>query len=418
MRWSLWLALLLAADVTCGELAITNARVITMGDDGVIESGSVLVRDGRIAAVGPDLVVPAGVEVLDANGRILTPGLVMAATTLGLKDLPGGGHTGLTSSSARASAVFAVADDFNPDNPQVAEARVEGATHAVLVPGPGTKHLISGQVAVVHLSDEGEVLQKELAAIEMAGGEMGASVAGGSRSMYQLRFRQLIAATRSFIETGKVDPEASATLSLSRDDLQVLATAIDQGSPFLVAADRASDIVMMAELSVELGVPLVLVGAAEGWMVADRIAAAGVSVILDGDLNAAALTAETRNATYFNAAKLYEAGVRIAFRPATARPFWHVRTPRFIAGRAVRYGLPWMAALSAITVNPAHIFRFDDTSGSIEVGKDADLVLWEGDPLETDSVALAVIIKGIRQPSVTRSSLLRDRYLPDLQETP
>jgi imidazolonepropionase-like amidohydrolase len=201
-----------------------------------------------------------------------------------------------------------------------------------------------------------------------------------------------------------------AETGLSRSDVEALVPVVEGREPLLVEVDRASDILNILDVSERLRLKVILSGAAEGWMVADRIAAAGVPVVLDGEENQA-FDFEGLNAAYENPAILQKAGVLIAFKPSVARIVFLIRTPRFIAGRAVRFGLTREDALAAVTINPARIFGFDDRFGSIAPGKDADLVLWSGDPLETTTVARAVFVRGIEQPLTARNRALRDRYI-------
>jgi imidazolonepropionase-like amidohydrolase len=134
-------------------------------------------------------------------------------------------------------------------------------------------------------------------------------------------------------------------------------------------------------------------------------------VIVDGEVNQA-FGMEDVNATYENAALLTKAGVLVAFKPTFSRIVILDRSPRWTAGRAARYGLRLHDALAAITINPAKMFGLADRYGSIETGKDADLVIWSGDPLETTTVARMVMIEGVEQPLTARNRELRDRYLP------
>jgi imidazolonepropionase-like amidohydrolase len=149
--------------------------------------------------------------------------------------------------------------------------------------------------------------------------------------------------------------------------------------------------------------------------VADQIAAAGVPVILD-PLTDLPSRFETQGSTMENAARLQRAGVQIAI--AGDRTGHYARQIRYNAGNAVANGLPWNEALKAITINPARIFGVGDRFGSLEVGKDADVVIWNGDPLEPMTQPVAVFIRGVEQPMTSRQIELRDRYMGRQPEMP
>ncbi|MEN5176942.1 amidohydrolase family protein [Brevundimonas diminuta] len=405
----------MAADAE--TVAVVNARVVSLGPEGDLERGVVVVRDGRIAEVGRDIAVPMEARVIDGEGMILTPGLVAAITPLGLNDTIGSGWGGLGSTAPDLGAGFDVLADVNPNSPQIPEARIEGVTRAVLAPNApgrasdGSARLFGGQASVIHLGQGYELTVRPVAAVVMNAGAQGAAAAGGGRGALLTRLAQVLDLVRAYDRNPRAFDRARLEHApVSELDLQALVPVTRGERPLMVEVERASDIVNMLNFAEQQDVRLILSGAAEGWMVADRIAAAGVPVVLNGEDNQA-FTFDSLNATYDNAAILSRAGVKIAFKPSVARIVFLIRTPRFIAGRAVRHGLSWNEAMEAVTINPAVIFGFADRFGSIEPGKDADLVLWSGDPLETSSVARMVMIRGVEQPLTARNRALRDRYI-------
>lgn len=405
----------MAADAE--TVAVVNARVVSLGPEGDLERGMVVVRDGRIAEVGRDIAVPTEARVIDGEGMILTPGLVAAITPLGLNDTIGSGWGGLGSTAPDLGAGFDVLADVNPNSPQIPEARIEGVTRAVLAPNApgrasdGSARLFGGQASVIHLGQGYELTVRPGAAVVMNAGAQGAAAAGGGRGALLTRLAQVLDLVRAYDRNPRAFDRARLEHApVSELDLQALVPVTRGERPLLVEVERASDIVNILNFAEQQDVRLILSGAAEGWMVADRIAAAGVPVVLNGEDNQA-FTFDGLNATYDNAAILSRAGVKMAFKPSVARIVFLIRTPRFIAGRAVRHGLSWNEAMEAVTINPAVIFGFADRFGSIEPGKDADLVLWSGDPLETSSVARMVMIRGVEQPLTARNRALRDRYI-------
>jgi imidazolonepropionase-like amidohydrolase len=173
-----------------------------------------------------------------------------------------------------------------------------------------------------------------------------------------------------------------------------------------VAVDRAADLRTALALRREFPLRLILAGAAEGWMVAHELAQAGVAVLVNPMTNLPERF-EALGATLENAARLAAAGVTVAFMTGDAH---NARNLKQGAGNAVAYGLPWDAALRAMTVVPAQIWGLADRLGSLEPGKEADVVVWDGDPLEVTTFADHVLIGGVEMPMTTRQTLLRDRY--------
>jgi imidazolonepropionase-like amidohydrolase len=193
----------------------------------------------------------------------------------------------------------------------------------------------------------------------------------------------------------------------SRLDLEALARVVRGDMPLVVSVHRASDIESVLRFAAEQRLRIVLTGASEAWMVAPAIAAAGVPVVLNPLANLPERF-EALGSTLTNAKILHGAGVVIAFMSGEAH---NARNVRQAAGNAVAHGLPWEAALAALTANPAKIWGVSATCGTLEIGKDADLVVWSGDALEVTSAAELVFIAGVEIPLESRQSYLARRYL-------
>ena len=178
----------------------------------------------------------------------------------------------------------------------------------------------------------------------------------------------------------------------------------------------AADILQVLKLAEEEGVELILDGAEEGWLVADRIAAAEVPVLIN-PLSNLPSSFETRAARNDNAAGLNAAGVLVAIK-SNEGAVHRARETRYNAGNAVAHGMPYEAAVAAITANPARIFGMDGETGVLEPGAAADVVVWTGDPLEPLSQPTAVFIGGVEQPLTSRATQLRDRYMPGERARP
>jgi imidazolonepropionase-like amidohydrolase len=196
-------------------------------------------------------------------------------------------------------------------------------------------------------------------------------------------------------------------LAVSKADLEALIPVVEGKMPVLITVNRASDIRLALKLAQDEKIRVILDGVDEGWLAAKEIAAAHVPVIVNptDDLPE---NFERLAARMDNAAKLNAAGVEVIV--ASPPDGYRVRELRYLAGDAVAYGLPWDAALKAVTINPARAFGVGDATGSLEHGKDADLVVWSGDPFEPLSQPTAVYIKGEAQPLTSRQLELRDRY--------
>lgn len=395
-------------------VAITDARIVSLGIAGDIRSGTVLVRDDRIVAIGSNVAVPAGAKVIDAKGMYLTPGLVLAPTPLALKDIIGNGG-GRRSTGMGLSAAYEVAEDFNPRHPHVGEARIEGVTQALVTPDPQVQgKLFGGTSALVHLGQAGESILDPRAAIYLSATESGSREAGGGAGGFRVKLQRSLSDARDYQRNPKsFDLARLSDTGLSRSDLEALAPVILRQKPLLIEVNRAETIRHILRVAKEENIKVILSGASEAWLVADEIARAKIPVIIDGEMNQAN-GFEDINSTYENAAILTRAGVQIAFKPTFSRIGILDRSPRWTAGRAARYGLRLHDALAAITINPAKMLGVSADYGSIEVGKKADLVLWSGDPFETSTSAKLVMIDGIEQSLVARNRQLLDRYLPQV----
>ena len=389
-------------------IAIINGTVRTAAGP-TIERGTVLMRGGRITAVGADVKAPAGATVLDAAGKIVTPGLIESNTNLGVVEIPlsAEGTADQNTTDPGLSAAFTVVDAFNPFSTAIPVTRVDGVTRALVVPG-GTGHLLLGQAAVFDLLGEHAPasVTKSPAAMIAVLGEAGAGVAGGSRGSAILRLRELLQDALDFHRNRQAwNTGQRRNYARGRLDLEALRPVVLGELPLAVAANRAGDLLAALRVADEFKLKLILVGAAEGWMVADVLAKARVPVIVKPLTNIPSFDALA--ATLENAARLQRAGVQVALSSFETH---RAGTIRQEAGNAVSYGLDPDAALRAVTIAPARIWGVATTTGSIEVGKDADVVIWSGDPFELTTSAERVFIKGREMPKETRQTELLKKY--------
>jgi imidazolonepropionase-like amidohydrolase len=406
----LFSALLFLAGAAGAEtVAIVGGTVHTVGSAGKIEGGTVLIEDGKVRAVGRDVAVPSGARRIDAAGKVVTPGFLDSLTRLGLVEVSAveGSNDTRANEDDRFNAAFDVLDAINPRSSLFPVARVEGVTRAVVAPQPG-ESLIAGRGAVIHLGTEsGDWLLRAPVAMYAVLGESGARLAGGARGAAMLRLREALqdaldySTNRAAFDRGDRRPYA-----LSRLDLEALQPVVKGELPLVIAVHRASDIEAALRLARDFRLKLIVAGAREGWMVARQLSDAKVPVLLDPLANLPE-SFEALGSTLEAAARLHRAGVTVAFMTGGAHD---VRSINQAAGNAVSYGMPWEAALAALTIVPARIWGIADRYGTLEPGKDADVVVWDGDPLETTSYPEHVFIRGTEVPRDTRQLRLRDRY--------
>ena len=421
-------ALALVAPAAAQDVAITGGRVLT--GTSVIENGTVVVRNGRVVSVGTG-AAPAGLRTVDARGKIVTPGFVAVDSGLGGSEVGSvRGSNDLSNNANSLSAAFDLSYGLDPWSFTLPVARLGGVTRAVVTPqhagsGGGHSHddsdfagaghggyqspgLFAGQAAVIKLGGA-DILVKPRVAMVAPFGEAGKGVAGGARGAEFVLFKETLAEVRLYARNkAAYDRAALRDLSLSRADLEALIPVANGSMPLIVSVNRASDIQQVLRLAREEGVKVILDGAAEGWLVADEIAAARVPVLLHPITNLPG-NFEMRAARMQNAAALNAAGVVIAIKGNEGSTH-RARDIRYNAGNAVSHGLPFAAAIQAITVNPARIFGFDGQFGELKPGAAGDVVVWSGDPLEPLSQPSAVFIDGVEQPLQARNLLLRDRY--------
>jgi hypothetical protein len=405
------LTLTLALGALCGSahaatLLIHDATVHTMTAAGVLTHADILIRDGKIAALGSALAAPADAERIEAAGRPVTPGLFGGIGRLGIEEIglePSVEDYALKGSGMRPE--FDVTSAFNPDSVVLGVSRLGGVTFAQLAPSsPSGGTIIAGQGSLVRL--DGEVAGPRTLFIESGGGAN--SLSGGSRAAQSMLLSQAIAEVR--------EPKlllANDQRLLTPAGREALRGYLGGGKRVVFDVIRASDIRQVIAFGRREHLEVAVRGAAEAWRVAGELAAAGVPVILD-PLDDLPESFDKVGATLENAALLQRAGVKIVFSFEDPEPH-NMRKLRQGAGVAVAHGLPWEAALAALTRNPAQLFGVSDRNGSIERDHPADLVLWSGDPLEVTTLADAVFIQGVAQPMRSRQTELRERYLPKLR---
>jgi imidazolonepropionase-like amidohydrolase len=390
------------------EVAIVGGRIFTNDSAGVIENGSVLVRDGRIVAIGKDIEIPKSANRIDAQGKWVTPGLIAPFSRLGIVEVEledAANDARVTDSDIAAAADVARA--FDPAAIPIAVTRVAGVTRAMVAPIGGPSP-IAGYGAAVDLSGEAGAVNRARAFVYIEMGDTGADRAGHSRMTLWPYLEAAFADARDYRSRFRNTSQGSV---LRRSEAEALRGVLTGEIPILMHVDSAADIRQALELKAERPrIRLALVGAAEGWRVASQIAAAKVPVIVDPLANLPA-SFSMLGARLDNPALLAKAGVKVAIGTAPDDADAHqIRLLTQSAGNAVANGMDWADALRAITSVPAEIFSLPDV-GVLKAGALADLVVWDGDPLEVMSAPTAVFIAGAPVSLVSRQTGLRDRYL-------
>jgi len=404
--------LLIALPARAADLAIEHAQIHT-GDGKKLDDGTLVLRNETILAVGPsaEIRVPDGARRLDARGTWVTPGLIDAEALTGTVEVTQEDSTDDSGLDARYDAIraaFSVLDGLNPRSVLIPVTRIEGVTSSVLVPRGG---LVSGRQAVVRLLGDSvdQMVVRAPAAIYATVAGHGRAAAFGARGGVMLRLRELFDDVRQYARRRQdFERNQMRKVGASRLDLEALIPVVEGKLPLVVEAHRASDIQALLRFAREQKIRVVVSGGQEAWMVGKELAAARVPVIVSAlrDLPDAF---ENLGARLDNAALLSRAGVQFAISPREGDgPF--SRTLRLEAGNAVAHGLPWEAALSAVTRVPAEIFEVSATLGTLVPGRSADVVIWTGDPFEPLTRPRQVIIRGREVPLRSRQTELRDRY--------
>lgn len=407
------------------DVTITNARLVLGDGSAPLEGGTVVIRGGRVVSTGRGGASTGG-KTIDAGGRYVTPGIVAGFTRLGIVEVDGVGPT--NDASARDSVFNAGLDvtaGLNPRATPIAINRTDGVTRAVVAPDNGGS-IFAGQGAVIDLGNDMDAVTRPRAFQFMEWGEAGARAAGGSRPAAMAMFRNALFEAQAYGRNPASFADRGKEALLTRTDAQALQGVLSGQVPLLIHVERASDILGVLALKREFpGLKPVLVGAAEGWTVAQQIAAAGVPVLASAlaDLPA---SFEQLAATQSNIGRMKAAGVTVGIGMIGDDEARQARLVRQYAGNLVALskipgaaGLDWGAAFATITSLPARAIGMESEIGTLAAGRRGDVVIWDGDPLEIGSVPTQLFIDGVEQPLTNRQTRLRDRYLvPEEQGLP
>jgi imidazolonepropionase-like amidohydrolase len=412
----------LAMPITAQTIAITGGKVYPVSGP-PIENGTVIITNGKIAAVGASIPIPAGAQRIDATGKIVTPGFVNSSTQLGVQEVSQVGDTRDMTARGKdnVAAAFTVWEGLNPNSVMLAPARKEGVTSFVVMPTGG---LVSGQAALVDLvpgTTTDMIIRAPVAMVAEVGDPQSAGV--NSRGELIVKLRELLDDTR-FFQTHRdaFDRAQTRPFAASRLDLQAMIPVIEGRLPLLITVDRVSDIDAAMRLARDFNVKLMIGGGAEAWMMADKLAAARVPV-LTGAMNNIPAGFAALGQRQENAGLLRKAGVQVALIGNAGggdEEAFNVRNLKQEAGNAVAYGMTWDDALRAVTLAPAEMFGVADRVGSLQPGREGNVVVWSGDPFEFTTRVEHVFVRGREYTDNTRQDMLMQRYksLPNSHNNP
>jgi imidazolonepropionase-like amidohydrolase len=435
---ALLLAFALAASLSAQQAkvyAIRNAKIYTLAGP-PIENGTIVIRDGKIAAVGAAVAVPAGATVIDAKGQHVYPGFFDSFSQLGLTEIDSVSATLDTTELGDFNPQIVTATAVHPASEHIPVARADGITHAVSAPAPtgaaggggfggggAPQPIIRGQASAIHLNGWviDEMLIRKSVGMVVTWPTLGPAGGGGGfgggqqqrraftevRQQYEQRVNsivELLGQARHYAQAW----EKGSKQKFDRDlKLDALVPVVKGELPVLVYAQRARDIRNAVEFCEKQKLKMILVGGAEAWKVKDLLKEKGIPVIL-GPTQALPLNQDDPyDKPFTRAGELHAAGVKIAFATFNSADS---RTLPQEAGQAVGFGLPWEEAVKAITLYPAQMLGLDKQFGAIETGKVANLVITTGDPLDLHTEVKHVFINGQQADLMNRHLHLYETY--------
>jgi len=378
-------------------ILIKNGKVLTMSDK-VYEKGDVLIDGKKIVEVGENLEAPAGAQVIDAQGMWVMPGIVDAHCHIGMWE-DGIGFEGADGNEATnpVTPELRAIDGINPDDNCFREAREHGVTSVVT--GPGSANVIGGQFAALKTYGRRveDMVFKEPLALKVAFGENPKRVYNGQHKSPSTRMataailRQNLIKAQEYkkkLEKGKSDPDKMPERDLQ---MEILVKVLNREIPIKAHAHRADDILTAIRIAKEFDIDITIEHCTEGHRIADFLLEENAKVIL-GPLLSDRSKVELKNMSFKAPGILSKAGIKVAIM--TDHPVIPVQYLPVCAAIAVREGMDEMEALKAITINAAEITGIADRVGSLEPGKDADIVIFDGHPLDFRSKTVWVFIDG------------------------
>lgn len=371
-------------------IALINGKLYTI-TDGIIERGTVLLEGNKIAAVGADVQVPADAQIIDVEGRIITPGFIDAHTHIGIDEeihQPIGDDC--NEMTEANTAELRAMDAINYRDLSFQDAVKAGITTVMIT--PGSANVFGGLITVMKTYGKTykDMLIDGEAGLKMAFGENPKRVYGEKDKTPSTRMATMAIARQGFYEAKEYlkKSEEDREFSLQTEHI---AKALDGGIPVRAHAHRADDIMTAIRLRDEFNLNLVVEHCTDGHLIVDELKEAGVAVTVGPSLSNRAKV-EMENVTFRTPGVLASAGIDVAI--ITDAPCTPIQYLPICAGMAMREGMTEEDAFKALTITPAKILNVDDRLGSLTAGKDADIVVWENYPLEIMGRANMVFVNG------------------------
>jgi imidazolonepropionase-like amidohydrolase len=407
-----------SAQQAANVYAIRNAKIVT-GAGAAIERGTVLIRDGKIAEVGARVTVPGNAKVIDATGLSVYPGLIDCGTSIGLTEIGSIQETRDTTELGDFNPHMRAIVAVQPHTELIPVSRANGVTTAITRP---SGRLVSGQAALINLDGWTwqEMTVKAPAAMAMEypraprGRGAGFIQAEAGANIAQLRERQL-AALRQKLEDAQAYAKAKDARAADRSlparpvdhVLEALIPVVKGEMPVLMVANAEREIKGAIEIADKYKLKMIISGAEDAWKVSAQLKEKNIPVIIGPVTDLPNNEDDDYDINFSHAGKLSKAGVRFAFQTNNAA---YVRNLPYQAGTSAAFGLPKDEALKAVTIYPAQIFGVDKLIGSVEVGKMANLIVTDGDPLEFKTSVKHMFINGKPVDLSSRHTKLYDKF--------
>lgn len=397
--------------------AIRGAKIYTLAGP-PIENGTVVIRDGKIAAVGKDVAIPSGAQVINASGLQVYPGLFDSVSRLGLMEIGQVAATVDINELGDYNPQLLAATAVHPASEHIPVARANGITHAVSAPGGG---VLSGQASLIHLSGwtiEEMAIQPSVGMIlnwptlqtrsfDFATFSLRERPFSEAKKEYEERVAALedwLEAARHYVQAAEKGSPANFTRDLK---LEALARVVKGELPLIVMANNHRDIKNAVEFAEKQKLKLIIAGGGEAWKVKDLLKQKNIPVILRPTQTLPQEEDDPYDRPFTAPGELHAAGVKIAFATFDSSDS---RTLPYETANAVPYGLPWEEALKAITLYPAQILGVADRLGTIEVGKLANLIVTDGDPLSIPTQVRYLFIQGQLTSTDNKHKQLYEKY--------